>query len=206
MVAQINRLFLVFLLIFSAHVVAQSNDSSGNELVDGEPRFISDDLYIYLHSGPGRNYRILGSVSAGTPITQLQTDAETQYVEIIDDKDRRGWVEGRHVSETPSLRDQIPQLKEEMAGFRETLMNKETRITQLSKYIEKLESEKVSLQTQYDQLLKEHEQSQQRISQESYASQKEWFVRGGLLALGGVIIGIVITYLPKKRQRRDTWM
>ena len=34
----------------------------------------------------------------------------------------------------------------------------------------------------------------------------EWFTRGGIVALGGIILGVIIAYLPKKRRRNDQWM
>ncbi|MGL6176871.1 MAG: TIGR04211 family SH3 domain-containing protein, partial [Vibrionaceae bacterium] len=30
--------------------------------------YISDELFIYMHAGPGTEYRILGSINAGVPV------------------------------------------------------------------------------------------------------------------------------------------
>jgi len=81
----------------------------------GETQYISDDLFTFLHSGPGRNYRILGSVVAGSEVTVLQTDSDSNYVEIVDDKDRTGWVDGEFVSPQKSLRELVPGLQQQLA-------------------------------------------------------------------------------------------
>ena len=32
-----------------------------------------------------------------------------------------------------------------------------------------------------------------------------WFTYGGLVAFGGLILGLIIPYLPKRRKRQDSW-
>ena len=92
-----KQLALISILFLSHFSFGQSSDQEPNDS-NGEIRYISDDLYTYIHAGPGRNYRILGSVVAGTRVTQLQIDAENNFVEIIDDKQRTGWVDATFIS------------------------------------------------------------------------------------------------------------
>ena len=33
-----------------------------------------------------------------------------------------------------------------------------------------------------------------------------WFTYGGLVAIGGVFLGLLVPYLPKKKKRRDEWL
>ncbi len=37
-------------------------------------RYISDNLFTYMHRGPGTQFRIMGSVNAGTKVTLLETN------------------------------------------------------------------------------------------------------------------------------------
>ena len=37
-------------------------------------------------------------------------------------------------------------------------------------------------------------------------AQMEWFTRGGIVAVISLILGIILTYLPKKTRRNDNWM
>ena len=97
--------------IFLSNLVWAQTTSEPNDS-EGEIRYISDDLYTYLHAGPGRNFRILGSVQAGTQVIQLQIDAEKNFVEVIDDKQRTGWVDASFITSTQSIRELVPELQE----------------------------------------------------------------------------------------------
>ena len=39
-----------------------------------ETRYISDDVFVYLHSGPGLDYRITGTLKVGTKVNTLKYD------------------------------------------------------------------------------------------------------------------------------------
>ena len=72
------------------------------DLEASSSHYIRDDLFIFMHTGPGRNYRILGSIEAGTPITVLARDNDAEFTQITDNEGREGWVESRFVSNTMS--------------------------------------------------------------------------------------------------------
>ena len=50
------------------------------DLEASSSHYIRDDLFIFMHTGPGRNYRILGSIEAGTPITVLARDNDAESI------------------------------------------------------------------------------------------------------------------------------
>ncbi|SPW27517.1 SH3 domain-containing protein [Edwardsiella tarda] len=56
-----------------------------------EQRFISDALSTYVHSGPGNQYRIVGTINAGDPVTLLGVNQQTQFAQI---RDARGAMSG----------------------------------------------------------------------------------------------------------------
>jgi SH3 domain protein len=33
-----------------------------------------------------------------------------------------------------------------------------------------------------------------------------WFTRGGMVAGAGILLGIILTYLPKRKRRSNEWM
>ncbi len=57
-----------------------------------ETRYVSDELSTYVHSGPGNQYRIVGSLNSGSTVTVLSRNAATGYVQVKDDKDRTVWL------------------------------------------------------------------------------------------------------------------
>ena len=214
MLKLLKRVSVLVLLTLPGYSFGQSdidrdlpaNSQSSSIPTDGESRFITDDLYTFLHTGPGRNYRIIGSLAAGAKVTQLNVDNESNFIEVVDEKERRGWVDGRHITTSESIRSRMPILEQQLAFSGEQLVARQEQIDELSAQIEQLNQEKADLQSRYDSLFNEHNQTKNQLSQNDYSSQKDWFIRGGILAFGGVLLGVILTYLPKKRRRNDNWM
>jgi SH3 domain protein len=202
------RSIALFLLIICTATQAQTNDEPNNEQtnVEGETRYISDDLYTFLHAGPGRNFRILGSVTAGTAVRQLQVDNENQYVEIIDDKDRRGWVDANFIVTTPSIREQLSSLQENLARSNQNLNQQDQAVSTLNQQLNDLQVQNETLKQQNAKLQSEQNDLQQQLNLRDSSEQQQWFIRGGGIAIVGVILGIIVAYLPKKRRRNDAWM
>ncbi|MFT4993327.1 MAG: SH3 domain protein, partial [Paraglaciecola sp.] len=131
---QIISIFTLFLLMAFSRV-ANSQETTNS---DGELRYISDDLFTFLHTGPGRNYRILGQVVAGTRVTLLQEDKKNNFVEIIDDKQRQGWVDGQFISPQQSLREVLPGLQQQLQEASQTVVQQRNAIGLLDQKITEL--------------------------------------------------------------------
>ncbi len=199
-----SLLSIIFLLISSVAwqpVMAQEPNDS-----EGEIRYISDDLYTYLHAGPGRNFRILGSVIAGTRVTLLQEDKESNFSEIIDDKQRTGWVDADFISETASVRELVPGLQEQVQQNQQTIIEQRQANDLLNQQISDLKSQNASSNRKLQALQNDNAQLQQTLAEYDQTAQMEWFTRGGIVAVISLLLGIIITYLPKKRRRNDNWM
>ncbi|MGS2719077.1 TIGR04211 family SH3 domain-containing protein [Paraglaciecola aestuariivivens] len=181
-------------------IAQEPNDS------EGEIRYISDDLYTYLHAGPGRNFRILGSVVAGTRVTLLQENLEKNFVEIIDDKQRTGWVDADFINATGSVRELVPGLQQQVQEFQQTIEQQRRNNDLLNQQIVDLKSQNASHIRKLQELENTNAQLTQTLADYDQTAQMEWFTRGGIVALISLILGIIITYLPKKRRRNDNWM
>ncbi len=72
------RLIALTLLALSATAVSHAE----------EKRYVSDELNTGSRSGPGDNYRLVGTVNAGEEVTLLQTDANTSYARVKDSSGR----------------------------------------------------------------------------------------------------------------------
>lgn len=70
------RLICLAALSFSITWAAHAEDK----------RYISDELSTYVHSGPGNQYRIVGTLNAGEEVTLLSVNDSTNYGQIRDPK------------------------------------------------------------------------------------------------------------------------
>ena len=56
---------IAFIAITLSSSLSLSAQAAENNYKQG---YISDELFIYMHAGPGTNYRILGTVIAGSDV------------------------------------------------------------------------------------------------------------------------------------------
>jgi SH3 domain protein len=200
-----RQIVLVFLCIASSLLSLQALAQEPNDS-EGEIRYISDDLFTYLHAGPGRNFRILGTVVAGTRVTLLQEDAEKNFVEIIDDKQRTGWIDAEFISVSSSVRALVPGLQQQVEDTEQTIQQQRESNDLLNQQIADLTSQNTNLKTKLSDAEKENVQITQTLAHYDQTAQMEWFTRGGIVAVISLLLGIILTYLPKKRRRNDNWM
>ena len=200
-----KQIILFFLCIASCLFSIESSAQEPNDS-EGETRYISDDLFIYLHAGPGLNYRILGSVVAGTRVTLLQENIEKNFVEIIDDKQRTGWVAAEFVNVSKSTRALVPALQQQVLDTENTIFQQRQNIDLLRQQIADLTSQNTNLEKKLIDTQQENSKITQTLADFDQTAQMQWFIRGGIVAVISLLLGIILTYLPKKSRRNDNWM
>lgn len=191
-------LLLVVTVQFSA--IAQTNNSAN------DVRYITDDLQAFMHSGPGRNYRILGSIVAGTKVTVLQEDQENGFIEIIDDNQRSGWVESGYITAQQSLKERTPQLQASLDESLENISEQAQANDLLNQQLADLTTRNASLVKDLETIKKDNQRIQRELDTQDKSAQMQWFTRGGIIAVVSILLGVIIAYLPKKRRRNDHWM
>ena len=200
-----KQIVFLFLCLASSLLCVQSLAQEPNDS-EGEIRYISDDLFTYLHSGPGRNFRILGTVVAGTRVILLQEDAEKNFAEIMDDKQRTGWIDAEFMSVSSSVRALVPGLQQQVEDTEQTIQQQRVSNDLLNQQIADLTSQNTNLKTKLSDAEKENAKITQTLADYDQTAQMEWFTRGGVVAVISLLLGIILTYLPKKRRRNDSWM
>ncbi|TQF69824.1 TIGR04211 family SH3 domain-containing protein [Pseudoalteromonas luteoviolacea] len=166
--------------------------------------YIVDNLYLFMHSGPGTNYRILGSIEAGSPIT-ITNEQSNDYVRIIDNKERSGWVESKFVTAEPGLKQQLNELSQALDVSQNQLAALQTSMPQLQSDYDSLESQNSELQKTIkdlnEQLELQAKSNQNKVEREQHLL----LTYGGGIALGGVLLGVILTLLLSRRKRYDGW-
>jgi SH3 domain protein len=200
-----KQMVLLFLFIASNLLSVQPLAQEPNDS-EGETRYISDDLFTYLHAGPGRNFRILGSVVAGTRVTLLQEDTENTFVEIIDDKQRTGWVDAKFIDVNRSVRELVPGLQKKVENTERIILQQRQNNDLLNQQISDLTSQNTNLKKKLSDAEKVNKKTTQTLADFDQTAQIKWFTRGGIIAVISLLLGIILTYLPKKRRKNDNWM
>ena len=176
--------------------------------------WVSEELSTYVRSGPTDGYRIVGTLTAGEPVTVLETSGYYSRVESASGD--RVWVLSNELQQTQSSRERLPQLEEQVArleaelgGINETW---EGRVTAMTETLEVREQRIAELEQRNQQLNSEADRAGQTIRQlqARLDTQEEdlllrYFMYGGGVAGAGLLLGLIIPFLPRKRRKRDRW-
>lgn len=176
--------------------------------------WVSDSLTTYVRSGPTDEYRIVGTLTAGDPVEVLETRGNATRV--------RGpggdtvWVLSSELQDTPSARVRLPELEQQVAELSgelegineewerrvanttETLAMREQRIAELEHRNHELDAEAQQLRESVRGL-------QARLDTQEQDLLMRYFMYGGGVAGAGLLVGLIVPHLPRRRRKRDRW-
>lgn len=179
-------------------------------------RYISDQLFTYMHSGPSAKFRIIGSVNVGTPVNLLQRNAGTGYSQIVDNKGRTGWVESKFLTGQLPASERLPQVEKALKEAQEelktiasknqiTLDSKQQTLTKHIKTNNELVAQRQDLLNQIQALQTKNNQLQTRIDNQSEEVEMQWFIKGAGVIFAGIVIGLIVPNLPRRKKKNDSW-
>jgi SH3 domain protein len=200
------RFLILFFSITLFYSYANAQSSPSDTTVPDEEReirYISDELFIFLHAGPSRDFRIIGSINAGTTISLLQVDREAGYAQIQDDRERTGWVESKFVSREPSNKVALEEASEKMETQQEDIRAMQARMNSAIDDFAKSEQQKIALNRNLTKTLEQNAELERRIAQKGRSDQMLWFTRGAILALISVVIGYLLGLFGRKKGKSN---
>ena len=201
------KLILTLLSILSVSILTP---------VQAADRYINDNLFIYIHTGPSTQFRILGSLNAGAPIDVKQWDKGAGFAQIQDSKGRVGWVEDKYVSENPPAVTFLPAVQQELAETKQTLVEIEQRHNQLiigkdhqiaeqSAQIAELIDQQLLLSKEIKDVKLTNKSLTTQLDNQSESVQMKWLISGGAVLGAGIFLGLAIPFLPRKKKKDPRW-
>ncbi|WAT01055.1 TIGR04211 family SH3 domain-containing protein [Rouxiella chamberiensis] len=182
-----------------------------------EKRYISDDLITYIHSGPGNQYRIVGTLNSGDEVTLKNVNNSTNYGQIVDAKGRDAWIPLDQLSNSPSLRTQVPDLQQQVKTLTDKLTNIDSswnqrtaemqqKVSSSDGIINGLKSENQDLKNQLIVAQKKVSAVNVQLDDKQRTIILQWFMYGGGVAGVGLILGLLLPHLVPRRKKKDRWM
>ncbi|NIY47793.1 TIGR04211 family SH3 domain-containing protein [Cedecea colo] len=201
------RLICLTLLSLSVTVVAHAD----------EKRYVSDELNTWVRSGPGDNYRLLGTVNAGEEVTLLQSNEETKYGQVRDSNGRTSWIPLSQLSTNPSLRTRVPALEQQVKDLTDKLTNIDTtwnqrtaemqqKVAQSDGVISGLKEENQQLKNQLIVAQKKVNAANVQLDDKQRAIIMQWFMYGGGVLGVGLLFGLLLPHMIPSRKKKDRWM
>lgn len=192
-------LVIISAVCLSISGTAQAQDNS-------KPAFISDALFVYLHSGPSNQYRIVGTVNAGQSVTYLGEDSETGYAQVQYETNKTGWLPKEYVTYTPGLVTQLENLQQEYAGSNERILQLEQQRDQLNSQLNQAVTERQTALEQLDQANRAYQQLKVQLENTQSSIWEKPMVLGAFILFGGLLLGLLLPLLLPKRRGGDRWM
>ena len=182
-----------------------------------DTRYVSDNIFTYIHNGPGTQYRILGSVKAGEPLEVKAVNNDAGFTQVVDGRGREGWIKNAELQGEISLRERLPQVQQELEDLKARLQNlngdnekrfteKDGKIAEQSKEIDSLKAQLASQSEEMGNLKEQNEALTRSYDNQEHDMQMDWFIRGGAMVLGGILLGILLPMLPRRRKSSERWM
>ncbi|EMH1201919.1 TIGR04211 family SH3 domain-containing protein [Serratia marcescens] len=201
------RLICLAALSFSITWAAHAEDK----------RYISDELSTYVHSGPGNQYRIVGTLNAGEEVTLLSVNDSTNYGQIRDPKGRTTWIPLDQLSQTPSLRTRVPELEQQVKTLTDKLANIDNtwnqRTAEMQEKVAGSDSAISSLQKENQDLKNQLVVAQKKVNAVNLQLDDkqrtiilQWFMYGGGVAGVGLLLGLLLPHLIPRRKNNNRWM
>ncbi len=194
----------VLLSVASMNVIAQSDNQA----------WVTDELSTYVRSGPTDGYRIIGTLNAGEQVEILESSDD--YTRVRNSDGNAVWVLSDELQQTPSAVEQLPALEaqvEELTAELEGINDAwEQRVSSMTETLEVRERRIAELEARNQQLDSQTEQSRLQVRglQARLETQEEdllmrYFMYGGGVAGAGLLVGLIVPHLPRRRKKRDRW-
>ncbi|MEL7614260.1 SH3 domain-containing protein [Halomonas sp. ATBC28] len=194
----------ILLSVTSLNATAQSANQA----------WVTDELSTYVRSGPTDGYRIIGTLNAGEQVEVLETSGD--YTRVRNSDGNAVWVLSNELQETPSAVEQLPaleaqveELTAELEGINETWEQRTASMTETlelrERRIAELEASNQELDAQAEQSRRQVRALQARLETQEEDLLMRYFMYGGGVAGAGLLVGLIVPHLPRRRKKRDRW-
>ncbi|MBI0103653.1 TIGR04211 family SH3 domain-containing protein [Gilliamella sp. W8145] len=180
-------------------------------------KYVTENVDIYLRRGPGSQYAYSNAVKAGQKVIELEKSADGKYTRIQLSNGNSAWIESNKLKDQPSFKELVPSLEAQLAEYKDKVdnaeKNQQNAIRDYAEKLQKAEQTIESLQAKNNEL--EQLNKQQDMKLESMLNQVDdkrrdlivtWFTYGGLVAGGGLLLGLILPAIMPGRRKKDRWM
>lgn len=171
----------------------------GGPAMAAETAYVSGDLAISLRKTAEGDSPALRGLKTGTPFTILEKGKESGFTRIRTEDGLEGWIQSRHITSTNPLA-QLTEAQATIEALRAELAQRGTGID--SGATAELEKENGELKAQISQLQQALQKSKEPSLLPEDRETRRWFLTGAGVMLTGIVLGI---FLPSLRRKRSSW-
>lgn len=196
--------------------------------------YVSDELKIPIRSGASNGHRILKFLKSGTALKVKSTSGDGKYTEVTvggksgwvlteqimdipSGRDRLAVAKKKFANADQvitELENKVAELKSEIRQLKNekgTLQNERTNLSNSLDDMKITAANPLALSKKNKQLRKDLEKAEANVAMLDKDNQalrsnvaQEWFMIGGAVSLGSLIVGLILTRI-NWRKKRDSW-
>lgn len=207
--ALFGRLIIITLLSWTTVTfAADPSDTTPAETAETTSiaGYIKDDLFIYMHAGPGTRFKILGSITAGTPAEQLEIDQESDYIKIKDSRGRIGWIEQSSYTTEATKQVILEQLQQQYDQIIQSNQSNESSMDDLTIKLQAAEQAHLDSNERITTLKRQNEQLQAQIAVVSNDKVYQKMLYGAGICICSICFGLILPGVLRRRRRADNWV
>jgi multidrug efflux pump subunit AcrB len=115
-------------------------------------------------------------------------------------------VEEKGVTTEMSQAEKLPMLSEQLAQSQTSLQTTQRENANLRQQLNDARQQITQLTTDTEQQSNDIKRLSAQVESADKDELVTWFTRGGIVAGAGILLGVLLTYMPKKRNRSKEWM
>ena len=179
--------------------------SSAALAAEGKPQYITDEVSATMRDAPRNDGVIKANLKSGTRITVLETLGPDSFAHVKTENGADGWIPTRFISNEPAAKERLNAVQAEFNQAKAHMRELEGELAQAKETVAKaapalqLAEENDKLKAQIAQKEQEGTDLQQRFSEEQ--AKRSTLITGAALVGGGVILGLVLPWLGRRKRR-----
>jgi len=195
----------------------------------GETKYVIDQLIINLRSGQSEQHRIVRTLPSGTKLEILETtsdytrvrtsdgtegwvlnqyisntpiakhrlaEAETKLARVEEENDRLK----KELADVSAKEMEVSKQHKEVSGEQKKLTEELDTLRRVAAKPFEIETENQQIKKQLLDLENEHELLRRENQMLNDSSDREWFLTGAMVVIGGIVLGLILPSLrPRKK-------
>tara|TARA_B110000091_G_C13734057_1_gene440320 strand:- start:420 stop:1067 length:648 start_codon:yes stop_codon:yes gene_type:complete len=194
-----------FTLSLQSLAFAEQQDLPQNLSTDSEQAFIIDELFVYMHAGAGKNYRIVGTINAGAQINVTGIE-KNDFSQLVDETNKMTWIASKYITQQPGLRFVAAELNAQLTSATDLNSQLDSQLNNIKETVSNLNDSSSQLNNEIAILTNQLASSQAELKAQDTDIQKQWFLTGAIVLAIGLILGLIIPKLGgRRRGSMDNW-